>query len=240
MIINNTRASDNAIKYHGSNNLATTFCENYTFEACAQDRKPDREALVDTVSCEKSDCDNAARKGFPTHRIEPEISQQRESAEPDTATSQVAMTENINFGDLGLESSHDPVCASALDECPVKAAANSEEATPEAVFLDGQGEAENTENVSVKAVFEGENPTSEVIRPSSCHHNICRPVRPSRDIHPIDVSPSFVSGKRRHALSLKPSFGVQPIMSQTFALSVSLKPQGIPRLSLRESQIRVC
>lgn len=229
MIINdNTRASDSAIEYHGSNNLATIFCENFTFKAYAQDNNPDRETLVGTVSCEKSAYDNAAPKGFPTHSIEPEISQQRESAEPDTATSQVGMTENIDFEDLGLESSHDPVCASALDECLVKAVANSKEAIPEAVFLDAQGEAENTDNVSVEAVFEGQDPTSKVIRPSS-HHNICCPMRPSRDIHPMDVSPSFVSGKRRHAQSLKPSFGVQPIMSQTFALSVVIKTARDPQ-----------
>lgn len=214
MIINdNIRASDSAIEFHGSNNLATTFCENFTFKAYAEDNNPDREALVDTVSCEKSDCDDAIPKGFPTYRIEPEISQQRESAEPDTASSQIGMTENIDFEDLGLEGNHDPVCASALDEYPIKAAANFEEATPKAVFLDIQGEAKNTNNVSIEAVFEGQDPTSEVVRPSSSHHNICHPMRPSRDIHPIDVSPSFASGKRRHALSLKPSFGVQPIIS---------------------------
>ena len=224
MIINdNTRASDSAIEYYESNNLATTFCKNYTFEACTQDSSPDREALVDTVSCEKSDCDNAAPKGFSTHRIEFEISQRRESVEPDTATSQVGMFENINFGNLGLESSYDPVYASTLDECSVKAAVNFEKTTSETVFLNSQDEAENTDNETIEVIFENENPISEVIRPSSSHYNIGRFMRSSRDIHPMDVSPFFVSGKRRHALSFKPSFGVQPIMSQTFTLSVVIK-----------------
>lgn len=112
------------------------------------------------------------------------------------------MTENLDFEDSGLGLSQDPVCPSALDECLVKAA-------PGAVFLackaaqDAQGEAENTETDSVEAAFEGGDPALDVSCPSP-RGNICRPLRPSRDIHPIDNSPSSVSvsAKRRHALSL--------------------------------------
>ena len=108
----------------------------------------------------------------------------------------------------------------------MKDAANCEETTPKAVLItyktsqDTQSDAKNTENKPVKAVFEGENLTPDAICPSTPRRKTCRPIRPSRDIHPIHKSPSFVSVKRRHAVSLRPPRGVQPIMSQPHALAV--------------------
>lgn len=152
---------------------------------------PPPETLVDTVPSEESDYDNAAPEEVSAHRIKPEKNNQRKSAESDTVTSQVSMTENLNFEDSGLELSQDPVCPSALDECLMKAA-------PRAVFLackaaqNAQGEAENTETDSVEAAFEGGDPALDVSC-SSPRRNIYRPLRPSHNIYPIDNSPSSIS-----------------------------------------------
>ncbi|KAF6238795.1 hypothetical protein HO173_003302 [Letharia columbiana] len=226
--------SNNAIDHHGSNILATTFRDEFSVEANVQGADSYRETLADTFSCEKSDRDYVAPVSRNFSEIEPKINDERNSAEPDTATSPVGMTENLDFKDSELGISQDPVCTSALDECPVKA-------TPVADFLaceaaqDIQGEAERAEkaeNDSVEAALEGKNPASDVVCPSSPRRNICRSMRPSRDVHPIDDSLSFVSAKRRHAPSLQPSRGVQPIMSQTLALSVVIEVASGPRAAL--------
>lgn len=226
--------SNNAIDHHGSNILATTFRDEFSVEANVQGADSYRETLADTFPCEKSDRDYVAPVSRNFSEIEPKINDQRNSAEPDTATSPVGMTENLDFKDSELGISQDPVCTSALDECPVKA-------TPVADFLaceaaqDTQGEAERAEkaeNGSVEAALEGKNPASDVVCPSSPRRNICRSMRPSRDVHPIDDSLSFVSAKRRHAPSLQPSRGVQPIMSQTLALSVVIEVASGPLAAL--------
>lgn len=241
---NNIRASENPIQHHDSNNHSTTFGEHSSAETNVQGVNPHRKTLVDINSCEQPHSDNAAPGEVHAHRIEPENKDQRKSTEPSLVTSQVIMTENLDFEDLVHVARRDSVCASALGDCSVKAAANSEETASEVVDLvckaaqDAHGEAEiaeiaeNAENDSVEAGFEGENPASDVTGSSPSCRISCRPMRPSRGIHPINNSPPSVSNKPRHALSPQPSRGVQPIMSETFALSVIIKtaqdPQPIP------------
>ena len=118
------------------------------------------------------------------------------------------MTENINFEDLGFKSSYDSVYISTLDECSIKIIINFEKTISKTVFLKSQSEAENINNVSVKAIFEDENFISEVVRLFSSYYNIDRFMRSFCDIHFMDISSSFVSDKRRYALLLKSFFKV--------------------------------
>lgn len=199
IIKDNIRTSDKAIEHHGCDSLAATVCKDSSIEVNVQDVNPHRETLVDGVPCSNSDRDNAAPGEVPAHSIEPKCNDEGKSAEPDTVTPQVGITENLAFEDSGLGISQDSGCASALGGCHLKAAANTEDAAPRAIFLackatrDTQGEAENTENGSVEAAFRGENPASDVVCPLPARRNIRRPMRPSRGIHPIGDSPSVTS-----------------------------------------------
>ena len=95
--------------------------------------------------------------------------------------------------------------------------------------------AQDTGNKPVKAAFEGENLVPDAICPSTPRRKTCRPLRPSRDIHPIYKSPSSMPAKRRHAVSIRPSRGVQPIMSQTFARAVVVKATSDPQTVLTKA-----
>ena len=99
------------------------------------------------------------------------------------------------------------MCAPTLHEFPVKAAASYAEAVPRAILITCKA-AQDTGNKPVKVAFEGENLVPDAISPSTLRRKTCRPIRPSRDIYPIYKSPSSVSAKRRHAMSIRPSRGV--------------------------------
>lgn len=222
-------ASNNAIYYRRTNILTTTSCEESSVGANLQAVESHPETLVNAISCEKSDYDSVGSVGRCFSRIEPETSDQRNSAESDSATSPAGMTENLVLGGMGLGISQDPVCASALDGCAVNAAADSEEDVPPIVLQaykaaqKTQGEAED--DLAEKAL-EGENTASDVLCPSP-RRKTYRPMRPSRGVHPIDDSQPFA--ERRLAPPLRPSRGVQPMISQKIALSVVIETASDPR-----------
>ena len=222
-------ASNNAIYHRRINILTTISCEESSVGANFQAVESHSETLVNAISCEKSDYDSVGSVGRCFFRIEPEISDQRNSAESDSATSPAGMTENLVLGGMGLGISQDPVCASALDGCAVNAAADSEEDVPPIVLQaykaaqKTQGEGED--DLAEKAL-EGENTASDVLCPSP-RRKTYRPMRPSRGVHPIDDSQPFA--ERRLAPPLRPSRGVQPMISQKTALSVVIETASDPR-----------
>lgn len=132
--------------------------------------------------------------------------------------------ENLDLENPKLVTSQDSVCAPA--------AANSEE-SPEAILQAckaSQDKAERNEDGSVEVA--SENLASAVICPSSPQRNSCRQLRPSRDIQPINRSPSSTPVKQRHTRRLRPSFGVQPVMSSTFTVMSSVKITSRPQSAL--------
>ena len=218
----NTMPTDVEIRTLESSILGGTLCENFPALANAESAIPRLETLADISSGGRSDCDNAAAGEDPTHRFKPKITDQRKSAEPDAAIPQIGMTENLDLEEARLGTNHDSVSA---------AAANSEE-SPEAVIQACKaalGKAESSEDGSVEAAFKGENHASAVVRPSSPHRSVCPSLRPSRDIHPINNSPSFTLAKQRHAKSLRPSRGIQPIMNQMLAVSIVVGTSNRPK-----------
>ena len=198
-------ASNNAIYYRRTDILTTTSCEESSVGAKFQAVESHPETLVNAISCEKSDHDSVDSVGRCFSRIEPKISDQRNSGEWNSATSPACMTENLVFGEIGLGNSQDLVCASARDGCAVKAAADSEEAVPPIVLQaykaaqKTQGEAED--DLAEKAL-KGENTASDVLCPPP-RRKVYRPMRPSR--------------------------GVQPMTSQKIALSVVIETASDPR-----------
>ena len=179
------------------------------------------DGFVDTDLYERSDNDSVAHEEAPTHNVEGKDNEQLKSAESDTVISQVGI--NLGIEDSGLETSQDIVCVSALDECSVNAAVNFEEFASETNFpaceaAQGiQSEAKDIESDLIETAVGGEQLAPDVMRPSLRRHNISAPMRPSRDIHPIGSS---LSPEPRR---LRPSRGVQPIMSRSFAVSVLIE-----------------
>ena len=231
VISNNILASEHVTQHDTANNLVTAVCGESSIEADLQDLNPHGEILVDTVSYGESGNVNVAPEEVPVHRIDPKISDRLKTAESDTVTFQGDM---IEIRDLGHGINQDPMCAPTLHEFPVKAAASCEEAVPRAILMTCKA-AQDTGNKPVKAAFEGENLVPDAICPSTPRRKTCRPLRPSRDIHPIYKSPSSMPAKRRHAVSIRPSRVVQPIMSQTFARAVVVKATSDPQTVLTKA-----
>ena len=207
--------SDNAAQHSGSNNLATG---KSSAEGNLRDVNLHHEALVDFISDGESDSNNTVLEEVPVQEIDPENSNQQKSAVPGTITSQVGMTE---VEDLRLDTNHHPVSALTLNGRSVTAATSCEEPAPGAVVMgceatqDTPSDAKDARNEPIGPA-ERENLASGAICPSTPRKNTCRPMRPSRDVYPINKSPSSVS----YPLSLQPSPGVQPVTRQTYALSV--------------------
>ena len=235
---NNILASEHVTQHDTANILVTTICGESSIEVDLQDLNPHGEILVDTVSYGESGNVNVAPEEVPVHRIDPKISDRLKTAELDTKTAEsdtvTFQGDMIEIRDLGHGINQDPMCAPTLHEFPVKAAASCEEAVPRAILMTCKA-AQDTGNKPVKAAFEGENLVLDAICSSTPRRKTCRPLRPSRDIHPIYKSPSSMPAKRRHAVSIRPSRGVQPIMSQTFARAVVVKATSDPQTVLTKA-----
>ena len=225
IIINdNIWSSDNTFQHLGGSILTATFDEDLPAEDNVEGVNLDHETLVEATRCGDSDHDKAELGRVPAHGIEPNTNDQVKTADSDTVISPINMTEDLDIEALVVGTSQDPM--SALDKYPVKTAAASEEAMPGVLFLackgapDAQGEVEDTGNDTVKAAVEGDNPASAVISRPPNPGKTYPQMRPSRGIHPIGRPSSPASVKGRHAHPLRPSREVQPIISQTVAMSV--------------------
>ena len=190
-ISNNILASEHVTQHDTANILVTTICGESSSKADVQDLNPHHKSLVDAISYTESGNLIVAPEEVPVHRIDPKISDPQKTAEPDTVTFQGDM---IEIKDLGHRINQDPVYAPTLHKFPVKATASCEEAVPRAILMTCKV-TQDTGNKPVKAAFEGENLVLDAICSSTPRRKTCRPLRPSRDIHP----PQLESRKREAA-----------------------------------------
>lgn len=99
------------------------------------------------------------------------------------------------------------------------------------IEIEGIGHAKDTANESAEAAIVEGNLAPVTLCPSTPRRSTCRRLRPSRGIHPIKLSPSIRSAKRKRLLTLQPSRGVQPMARPTVSVSVVVEGTSGPQVT---------